>query len=98
MAFLLLLVAGPLAAAEIVGLVAARREGAALGQIEQQRNDARDLLQAAGVACGLAAHQVKPRDRGQQAHRVGMETPREQLADPGLLDPAAGIHDEYEAR
>ena len=51
---------------------------------------------ASGRCCapGLAAHQVEPRDRGQQAHRVGMQRPGEQLADLGLLDLAAGIHDD----
>ena len=58
MAGLLLLVRGPLAAAEIVGPVAARREGAAGRQVEKRRHDAWNLLQPPLRAFGLAAHKV----------------------------------------
>src|SRR5258707_1603232 len=90
----LLFVDRPLGAAEIVGPVAARREGAAVRQGEQRRYHAGDLLQTVGGVPDLAAQQVEPRDRGQQPHRVGMQRPGEQLAHLGLLDLAAGIHDD----
>src|SRR5450631_1129195 len=70
MAGLLLFVDRPLTPAEIVGPAAAWREGATVRQVEQRRHHAGDLLQAVGIGPDLAAQQVKPRDRGQQAHRV----------------------------
>src|SRR5882757_11257004 len=82
----LLFVDRPLATAEIVGPAAARREGAALRQGEQRRHHAGDLLQAVGGVSDRAAQQVESRDRGQQAHRVGMQRPAEQLVDLRLLD------------
>src|SRR5215468_9023386 len=84
----------PLAAADIVGAIAARCKGAALGQLEQGRHDAGDFLQPCVVAYRLAPHQVEPGDRGEQADRVGVQRPAEQFADLGFLDLAAGIHDD----
>ena len=66
---------------------AAREELAARFQIEQIRDRAgyREQTALAGVAPAL-------RQRAQQALRVGVGGPREQVVNGGILDHAAGVH------
>src|SRR6476661_4747056 len=71
---------------------AARREDAALRQIDQRRNGAGNLLQAVDRFRLLAAHQRQPRDGGHEAVRIGMLRPREQLLDRRFLHLAARVH------
>src|SRR5215510_16395087 len=94
----LFLVGGKCFAAPLFGEDAARRERTPLGQIAKRRNDAWNFLQATIRPFDLAAHQSKAWDRGHQAVGVGMQGPREQLVDRGLLDLAPGIHHDHALR
>src|ERR1700738_2283037 len=51
-------------AAAILGIVAARREHAAGGQIAQRRHHAGDFLQPLGRGVVVANHDAEARDRG----------------------------------
>ena len=65
---------------------AARGEAAAVGRPAHVGHAALDRGQALALL-------VEARDRAQQAHRVGMLGPREEIADGGALDDLAGVHD-----
>ena len=67
---------------------AARPEMAARRRLQQRRRHPRDRRQA------LPAVAVDPRDRAQQAPRVGMLRVVEDLVERPLLDDAAGVHDD----
>ena len=65
---------------------AARREPAALGQVDEVGHVARDDRE-------LVLDRADHRDRADQALRVGMQRAPEQRHDVGLLDDLAGVHD-----
>ena len=92
MAWPLFLVIGITVAAAVLGMGAARREHATIGQIAQRRHHAGNFPEPIRLALGLAPHEGKPRNRGHQPVRVGMLRPRKQLLDRRLLDLASGIH------
>ncbi len=80
---------GQMDAAHAVGACAARREGAALGQLPQRRDPAGDLMQPGPRLAGL----VDARHGREQAERVGMLGLGEQLVHRRLLRLAPGVHD-----
>jgi hypothetical protein len=77
---------GLLRRAKLDGMAAARMEGAAGRPRGQRRRRSFDRRQARGLAIDL-------RQRGEQAARIGMARPIEDVLDRPALDDAAGIHD-----
>ena len=73
--------------APVEGMGASRRERARRRRLQLQRRLAADRAQA--LACRVPAGQ-----RVEQRARIGMLRVGEQLADSGMLDDKAGIHDE----
>ena len=73
------------------GEPAARREAAALRQIEQRGNHAPDLGQPRTTGCA-ACRDIDVGNGAQQALRVGMAGLLEQVVDGCLLDLSAGVH------
>ena len=67
---------------------AARPELAARRRLDQRRRRALDRVQPVGL------RPVEPRDRAEQAPRVGHLRVVEELARLGLLDDPAGVHDD----
>ena len=72
-------------AAVVAGLCAARREGAACGQLADRRHGALDGRQPARA-------RGQPRARGQQPLGVGVGGPVEDVQGRAVLDDAPGVH------
>ena len=70
------------------GVRAARAEVAARRRVQQRRRRARDRRQASRAIA------VDPRDRAEQAPRVGVLRVVEELVERALLDDPAGVHDD----
>ena len=79
---------GPGRPALVAGEEAARREGAARGQVGEVRRQARDRLQ------GVAARLVEARHALEQPDRVRVVGLREERLGRAALDDAPGVHDE----
>src|SRR5262245_29208923 len=93
-----LLIGWKLRAAAVIGKGAARRESATRRKVIERRHHTGNFLQPSDRSRVSPRHDLEPRDRRQQAVRIGMERLGKQLVDLRLFDLSAGIHHDYPLR
>src|SRR5438552_12047159 len=93
-----LLIGWKLRPATVIGKGAARCESATWRQVIERRHHPGDFLQPSDRSRVSSRHYLKPRDRREQAVRIGVKRLREQGVDLGFFDLPARIHHDYRLR